>query len=433
MNTYTHNSDKMKIHSAESVNSLVGELNKSPRDINNIKKIILNYSFKLMDNNIIDDDLYSCMNEVFSCMEKKWLNVLSIYKNVNTKSAIRNFEVNYHLYKLKTSDEKIKKDFHYSKVHGILNKLVIKIVRKENMWEYDEDLYSAGFIWVLKAIQSDFDPIKADFSTYAYMKIRKEIQDSKSLSNSMHYIPHIHNYYFNSYRKIFKDINKHDDYCFDEIIIEKAYKKLSKNNLWVTKRLLSDIVNNKLSCHVSLDKKLNLNWNTDSISVIDTIETEVWVNEMNQVIDNSILRDQLKNFLSKYTDFERSIIERKFWINLWWENSYPVYTIKVIKNWVHSKKEMIAIKSIDAIVRVKSLWYEVLSTREEVDKTLKTETYVGSSMKKLREYFEIKKLTHTSEMALRKNEKKIISQLRKHLKDVYKSKWIDEPSITFNT
>jgi len=43
-------------------------------------------------------------------------------------------------------------------------------------------------------------------------------------------------------------------------------------------------------------------------------------------------------------------------------------------------------------------------------------------MRKLRDYFEIQKLTQTTESALRKNEKQIVSQLTTYLTNIYKAK-----------
>jgi hypothetical protein len=423
----------MNNFSNKNIDFLIKNIYKSPKDIKKIKGLILDFSFKLMDKGLFWKELYSSMKNTFLLIETNGIIMTNIYRNKNISNTIKNFEINYHIDLFKKSEKKSIKDYHFSKVYMILEKLVIKIVRKENMWMCDEDLCSAWFLWVFKAIEWNFDPLQADFSTYAYMKIRKEIQDAKSLDNYMHYIPNIHNYYYNTYRKIFKEIMKHDAFDLNENVIEQTYKKLSQNNAWVTKVLLTDIVNNKLVVHLSLDDNINSDDDSEDITMVENIETEIWLEEMNIEIDNSILRDHIKKFLGNYTDFEKSIIERKFWIDLGWENSYPVYTIKVTRDWVEWQKEMIAIRSSDAIKRVESLWYKVLSSKHEVTESMRTETYVWSSMKKLREFFEIKKLTYTTEMSLRKNENKIITQLTSYFKNIYNAKWVENPYINLVT
>jgi len=50
-------------------------------------------------------------------------------------------------------------------------------------------------------------------------------------------------------------------------------------------------------------------------------------------------------------------------------------------------------------------------------------------MKKLRDYFEIKKMTQTTEVALRKNEVKIVSQLTTYLTDIYQAKGVENPNV----
>ena len=363
-------------------------------------------------------------------MEDNWIKVANIYKNNNINNTVSNIVINYNLHKFKTSNEKSVKDYHFAKVYKLVDRFVIWIVKKENMGLVEEDLHSAGYIGVLKAIEWDFDPLVSDFTTYAYMRIRKEIQIAKSLDNSMHTMPSIHNYYYTTYKKFYKEITNTDECQLDENVIEASYEKLSKSNAWVTKNLLRDIVNNKINKHVYLESSVKSSGDDSStMSVIDSIESEIWVNDLNRKIDGSILRNKLKMFLWNYTDFEKAIIERKFGIDLGWENTYPVYTIKVTRDWVVWEKEMIAIKSWEAIRRVESLWYKVLSSKDEINKTLRTETYVGSSMRKLRDYFEIQKLTQTTESALRKNEKQIVSQLTTYLTNIYKAKWVENPTV----
>jgi len=62
------------------------------------------------------------------------------------------------------------------------------------------------------------------------MRIRKEIQIAKSLDNSMHTMPSIHNYYYTTYKKFYKEITNTDECQLDENVIEASYEKLSKSN-----------------------------------------------------------------------------------------------------------------------------------------------------------------------------------------------------------
>ena len=430
MNKFTLKNDIMVKSSSQNVSSHLEDICKSPSDTKNIKKNVLTYSFKIMESWASKDELKTEVSKLFSSIEDNWINLSNVYRNTNIDNTITNLVINYHLSKYKSTTEKSIKDKHFIQVYNLLDRLVIQVVKKENMWIVDEDLHSSWFVWVLKAVEWKFDPLVADFSTYAYMKIRKEIQDAKSLSNTIHYIPSIHNYYYSTYRKVFKEIEWSDNIELNDKIIEKSYEKLSKNNAWVTRKLITDIVNNKLNTHVQLGAWIFNNDGEDStISLIDNIESEEGVSQLHQSINDSFLRDDLKKFLWNYTDFEKSIIERKFGIDLWGENTYPVYTIKVTRDWVKWEKDMIAIKSCDAIKRVESLWYKVLSSRKEVDNTHRTETYVWSSMKKLRDYFEIKKMTQTTEVALRKNEVKIVSQLTTYLTDIYQAKGVENPNV----
>ncbi len=416
---------KSILSQVEKISAKPGEL-----DIRKLKQSIFNFSFSLLEKNISKADLKAILKDTFTEIKKTWFELKKVIKNDNIENTLSNIKINYHIHKFKSSQWKIDKDIHFAKIHELMESFVVNIVHKENMWRYDEDLVSAWTIWLFKAINSDFDPLQADFSTFSYMKIRKEVQEEKTKINTWFNMPTIHNYYYTVYAKLYKQNTWLDDIEFDDWVLADTVAKLRKWNEWITFNLIKDIVNHKISSVTSLDYEAWSDEYWSKTSLIDTIESDDTCEDIKQKIDNDILKWHLNNFLWRFPDYEKTILERKFGFDFWGDNSYPVYSIKVTRDWEEWVKEMVALKGNDAIKRVQMLWYEVQSTRNEVERTKRYETVVGWSLEKLREYFEIKKLTKVSVVALKKSEDKIVKQLETYLKDIIHKKWMDESNIT---
>jgi len=395
-----------------------------------LKKLIFDFSFTQIDNGIQKHDLKETINKVFSNIKTLWFDIKRVFKNEKLENTLSNIYINYHINKFKNTESKIEKDIHFAKIFELMETFVINIAKKENMWRYDEDLVAAWNIGLFKSINSEFDPLQADFTTFSYMKIRKEIQDEKGKINPGFNMPNVHNYYFSVYSKNYKSHTWLDEIDIDEKILNETVCKLKKWNEGVTENLLKDIVYHKTNPFCSLDNTINEWESNDGWTYLDLIESpENIFEDINTKIDNDILRTNLSNFLWKFPDFEKTILERKFWFDFGWDNTYPVYQIKVTRDWQEWIKEMVALKWVDAMKRVELLWYKILSTRKEVEKTKRYETIVWWSLEKLKEYFEIKKLTNISETAIRKSEVKIIKQLWDYLKDVLNQKWINNSVI----
>jgi len=398
-------------------------------DIKELKKTIFNNSFNLIEKWVNKKELQKNLDSIFNQLNQEWIDIKKIFKNESLENTILNISINYHIDRFKTTQSKIQKDIHFSKLYELLESFILRIIQKENKGIIEEDLMSAWAIWLLKSINSNYDPFQADFTTFCYMKIRKEIQDEKWKINSWYNIPNIHNYYYSAYAKIYKAKTWMDEIEYDEWVLIDTVTKLKKSNEGVTENLMKDIVFHRLNFICSLDNQNNTDEYWEWWSLLDTIESIDDHEDVINKIDNEILRNNLEKFLSRYPDYEKILLERKFGFDFWWDNTYPVYSIKVTRAWQEQIKEMIAIKWIDAIKRVKLLWYEVISTRKEVERTKRYETVVGWSLEKLKEYFEIKKLTSLSITALKKSETKIVKQLENYLTDILNKKWFENPII----
>jgi len=400
------------------------------KDKKELKKIIFDFSFSILEGGLSNSEFKEIMLDNFKKLKKTWFEIKNVFRNKNTANTITNIIVNYHIKKYKETHSKVEKDIHFSMINELMYLFIVEISLKENMKNYNDDLISAWMIGLFKALESDYDPYISDFSTFSYMKIRKEIQNEKSKINPNFNFPTIHDYYYSVYIKIHQWKFWQDSIEYDEEIIKETVNKLNKSNEWITFNLIKDIVSYKTNWHYSLDTELKDSSNSSkSTTYIDLLKSSSNLWTINEKIDYKILKDNIKSFLEKYPDFEKIILERRLGLDLGWDNKYPVYEVKVTREWRTWIKEMIALKWTDAIKRVKLLWYEVLSSKEEVEGTKRYETIVWGSLEKLKEYFEIKKLTKLSITALQKNEIKVIDQLKNYFKGILEKKWINNTNI----
>jgi len=395
-----------------------------------LKRAFLDIWYKFIERYDNKRKVINEIDKLFVELKEKGVNMFNVLRTNELGNIQSNLRINYHIEWYKNTNSKIKKDTHYIKIHELTQNFVIDTVRKENFWNYDEDLESAGFMWVLKSVTAEYDPTRTNFLTYAFPNIRSAIQRERWKINPGHYSPYFHHQCYITYRKEFKNMNGHDEVDHDKNVIKKVVKDCKNNGQSITENLLSDIVAYKLNAPLSIDWRDSSD--TEVGTILETLESDDNIKKTVESIDNQFFREEIMKWLWQYTDFEKTILERRFGLDLGKQSTYPVYTMKVTRDGIESSKEMIAVRCIDAISRAKELWYTVLSTKDEVEKSKEMHSVMWSTLKQMKEYFEVMKCTPSTTKALKKNEDQLIKQMKWYFNKLYEMKGDKEPHVTFN-
>lgn len=393
---------------------------KTSECLSKVKKSFKSYLNPMFEEKLEPKDIKIELKKTLKELETYWVSEEEIINTRNIDNYITNMYINHNIEVFHNASNEFVQNKAFENILEEVDHFIQWVVVKNNIGRYDEDLHAAWKIWVLKSLTKWYNPEQATFLTYVFPFVRQAIQLEKVKVNPNYNMPPAHEKIYSDYCKEFDNINRDasevwDYRVYNEEIAEKVYKRYEQTGSTITKRLIKDVVNLKLSPNESLDSPVE-DWSRET--KIDLIVTEDTASVLNKNIDELKMMSDIGEWLTNHTDFEKLIIENRFGVNFGWETKLPWFKINCRKDWVEKIKEVPGNRPIDAMRKLELLKYEVLDTRKIVWENPCTIDVRDNTVATLREYLEVYKWTSLTTEALLKSERRIIWNLKDYFKEI---------------